>query len=80
MHGYIDGSSFQQVSVVQMATTTKASARLRHIQPEVDYDKSYEALKQPKKTVDIQVITFIHFFHLLLCIRFDGEIINFFDP
>ncbi|PWA77815.1 AAA+ ATPase domain-containing protein [Artemisia annua] len=48
----IAGSSFQQVPVVQMATTTRASARLRHVQPEVDYDKSYEALKRPKKTVD----------------------------
>lgn len=48
----IAGSSFQQVPVVQMATTTRASARLRHVQPEVDYDKGYEALKRPKKTVD----------------------------
>ncbi|KAM0001852.1 putative chromatin remodeler Bromodomain family [Helianthus debilis subsp. tardiflorus] len=48
----VAGSSFQDVPVVQMATTTRASARLRHVQPEVNLDQSYEALKRPKKTAD----------------------------
>lgn len=48
----IAGCSFQNVPVVQMATMTRASARLRHVQPEVNLDQSYEALKRPKKTVD----------------------------
>ncbi|MFS7924713.1 putative chromatin remodeler Bromodomain family [Helianthus anomalus] len=49
----VAGSSFQDVPVVQMATTTRASARLRHVQPEVNLDQSYEALKRPKKTADL---------------------------
>ena len=48
----IAGSSFQHVPIVQMATMTRASARLRHVQPEVNVDQSYEALKRPKKNVD----------------------------
>lgn len=48
----IAGSSFQNVPIVQMATTTRASARLRHVQPEVNLDQSYEALKRPKKSAD----------------------------
>ncbi|KAD4178172.1 hypothetical protein E3N88_26763 [Mikania micrantha] len=48
----VAGSSFQNVPVVQMATITRASARLRHVQPEVNLDQSYEALKRPKKSAD----------------------------
>ncbi|XP_071732509.1 ATPase family AAA domain-containing protein At1g05910 [Rutidosis leptorrhynchoides] len=48
----VGGSSFQNIPVVQTATTTRASARLRHVQPEVNLDQSYEALKRPKKTAD----------------------------
>lgn len=46
------GSSFPTTTVVQLATVTRASARLRNVQPEVNLDKSYEALKRPKKNVD----------------------------
>ncbi|XP_024961853.1 ATPase family AAA domain-containing protein At1g05910 isoform X1 [Cynara cardunculus var. scolymus] len=45
----IAGSSFHHVPIVHM---TRASARLRHVQPEVNVDQSYEALKRPKKNVD----------------------------
>nr|XP_043627674.1 ATPase family AAA domain-containing protein At1g05910 [Erigeron canadensis] len=48
----IAGSTFQNVPVVQTATMTRASARLRHVQPEVNLDQSYEALKRPKKSAD----------------------------
>ncbi|KAL8196047.1 hypothetical protein R6Q57_025047 [Mikania cordata] len=48
----VAGSSFQNVPVVQMTTITRASARLRHVQPEVNLDQSYEALKRPKKSAD----------------------------
>ncbi|XP_021752704.1 ATPase family AAA domain-containing protein At1g05910-like [Chenopodium quinoa] len=46
------GSALQQNPVVQTLTVTRASARLRHVQPEVNLDQSYEALKRPKKNVD----------------------------
>lgn len=48
----IAGSSFQHVPIVHIATMTRASARLRHVQPDVNVDQSYEALKRPKKNVD----------------------------
>ncbi|KAI3700618.1 hypothetical protein L2E82_45254 [Cichorium intybus] len=50
----IGGSCFQNVPVVQLATTTmtRASARLRNVQPEVNVDQSYEALKRPKKNLE----------------------------
>ncbi|KAI3756726.1 hypothetical protein L1987_56548 [Smallanthus sonchifolius] len=48
----VAGSSFQNVPVVQMATMTRASARLRHVEPEVNLDQSYEALKRSKKSTD----------------------------
>ncbi|KAL3514258.1 hypothetical protein ACH5RR_026975 [Cinchona calisaya] len=41
-----------QTPVVQMTAVTRASARLRNVQPEVNLDQSYEALKKPKKHVD----------------------------
>ncbi|XP_047319146.1 ATPase family AAA domain-containing protein At1g05910 isoform X2 [Impatiens glandulifera] len=49
-----DGSIFPTIPVVQLATAvTRASARLRNVQPEVNLDQSYEALKRPpKKTTD----------------------------
>lgn len=49
---------FQQqpsANVNQMGTSstiTRASARLRNVQPEVNLDQSYEALKRAKKNVD----------------------------
>ncbi|XP_057456261.1 ATPase family AAA domain-containing protein At1g05910 isoform X2 [Lotus japonicus] len=46
-------STFPVTPVVQLGTaTTRMSARLRHVQPEVNMDKSYEALKRTKKTSD----------------------------
>ncbi|KAL6342555.1 hypothetical protein AAG906_012410 [Vitis piasezkii] len=48
----LGGSVFTPTPVVQMATVTRASARLRNVQPEVNLDQSYEALKRPKKNVD----------------------------
>ena len=45
-------SSFTATPVVQLATVTRASARLRNVQPEVNLGQSYEALKRPKKNID----------------------------
>ncbi|KAM7255273.1 hypothetical protein ACFE04_020514 [Oxalis oulophora] len=54
--GYDDdlgmSSLFQSHPVVQLGTVTRASARLRNVQPEVNLDQSYEALKRPKKNPD----------------------------
>lgn len=44
--------AFQHAPVVQMATVTRASARLRNVQPEVNLDQSYEALRRTKKNAD----------------------------
>ncbi|XP_019253371.1 PREDICTED: ATPase family AAA domain-containing protein At1g05910 isoform X2 [Nicotiana attenuata] len=41
-----------QTPVLQLTTMTRASARLRNVQPEVNLDKSYEAPKRHKKQVD----------------------------
>ncbi|KAG5530837.1 hypothetical protein RHGRI_025711 [Rhododendron griersonianum] len=46
------GSSFPTTTVVQLASVTRASARLRNVQPDVNLDQSYEALKRPKKNFD----------------------------
>ncbi|CAK9161140.1 unnamed protein product [Ilex paraguariensis] len=48
----LGGSALPQTPVCQMATVTRASARLRNVQPEVNLDQSYEALKRPKKNID----------------------------
>lgn len=48
----LGGSMFIPTPVVQLTTVTRASARLRNVQPEVNLDQSYEALKRPKKNVD----------------------------
>ncbi|KAL5539523.1 hypothetical protein UlMin_045178 [Ulmus minor] len=48
----LGGSTFPSTPVVQLGTTTRASARLRNVQPDVNLDRSYEALKRPKKNVD----------------------------
>lgn len=48
----IGDSLIYQAPVVQMATMTRASARLRNVQPEVNLDQSYEALKRTKKSSD----------------------------
>ncbi|MBA0566943.1 hypothetical protein Golob_011715 [Gossypium lobatum] len=44
-------SSLPSVPVVQQGTITRASARLRNVQPEANL-QSYEALKWPKKNAD----------------------------
>ncbi|CAI0397077.1 unnamed protein product [Linum tenue] len=49
----IGGTIFPSTPVVQLGTAvTRASARLRNVQPEVNLDQSYEALKRPRKTAD----------------------------
>jgi hypothetical protein len=45
----LSGSILSLAPVVQMGTVTRASARLRNVQPE---DGDYEGLKKPKKTAD----------------------------
>lgn len=60
----MEGSSFPSTPVVQLGTVTRASARLRNVQPEVNLDQSYEALKRPKKNADAAhagIETFIEF-------------------
>ncbi|XP_021656830.2 ATPase family AAA domain-containing protein At1g05910 isoform X2 [Hevea brasiliensis] len=47
------GSIFPSTPVVQLTTVTRASARLRNAQPEVNLDQSYEALKRQKKNFDV---------------------------
>ncbi|XP_077212012.1 ATPase family AAA domain-containing protein At1g05910-like isoform X2 [Tasmannia lanceolata] len=42
------------IPVVQLATVTRTSARLRNVQPEVNLCQSYEALRRPKKTLDTE--------------------------
>ncbi|KAL0326315.1 UNVERIFIED_CONTAM: ATPase family AAA domain-containing protein [Sesamum radiatum] len=41
----IGGSAVTQTPVIQMMSITRASARLRNVQPEVNLDQSYEAIK-----------------------------------
>lgn len=48
----LGGSACHPNPVVQLATVTRASARLRNVQPDVNLDRSYEALKRQKKNVD----------------------------
>ncbi|KAF9663237.1 hypothetical protein SADUNF_Sadunf17G0017500 [Salix dunnii] len=48
----LGGSIFPSTPVVQLGTNTRTSARLRNVQPDVNLDQSYEALKRPKKTTD----------------------------
>lgn len=45
-------TTFPATPVVQLATTTRMSARLRHVQPEVNLDQGYEVLKRTKKIGD----------------------------
>lgn len=49
----VEGSVLSSPPIVQMATVTRASARLRNVQPEVNLSQSYEALKR-KKNVDTE--------------------------
>uniref|UniRef100_A0A6N2MMG1 Bromo domain-containing protein n=1 Tax=Salix viminalis TaxID=40686 RepID=A0A6N2MMG1_SALVM len=47
----LGGSIFPSTPVVQLGTT-RTSARLRNVQPDVNLDQSYEALKRQKKNAD----------------------------
>ncbi|EEF29338.1 ATP binding protein, putative [Ricinus communis] len=49
----LGGSIFPSTPVVQLGAVTRASARLRNVQPEVNLDQSYEALKRQKKNIDV---------------------------
>ncbi|KAE9620446.1 putative chromatin remodeler Bromodomain family [Lupinus albus] len=46
-------STFPATPVVQLGTATRMSARLRNVQPDVNVDRSYEALKRTKKNSDV---------------------------
>ncbi|KAK2435723.1 cell division cycle protein [Trifolium repens] len=48
----LGGTTFPATPVVQLGTTTRMSARLRHVQPEVNMDQGYEVLKRTKKISD----------------------------
>ncbi|KAJ6959191.1 ATPase family AAA domain-containing protein [Populus alba x Populus x berolinensis] len=48
----LGGSIFPSIPVVQLGTVTRTSARLRNVQPDVNLDQSYEALKRQKKNAD----------------------------
>jgi hypothetical protein len=48
----LGGTTFPATPVVQLGTTTRMSARLRHVQPEVNMDQGYEVLKRTKKIGD----------------------------
>lgn len=48
----LGGTMFSSNPAVQLGTVTRASARLRNVQPEVNFNRSYEALKRPKKNLD----------------------------
>ncbi|KAJ4905020.1 ATPase family AAA domain-containing protein [Raphanus sativus] len=48
----LSGSILGLAPVVQMGTVTRASARLRNVQPEVNIEREHEGLKKPKKTAD----------------------------
>lgn len=50
----LGGLSFPSAPVVQHAGVTRASARLRNIQPEISMHHSFEALKRPKKSTDTE--------------------------
>lgn len=46
------GDALPQNPILQSATMTRARARLRNVQPEVNLDQSYEALRRHKKHAD----------------------------
>ncbi|CAH9105164.1 unnamed protein product [Cuscuta epithymum] len=47
------GSTMVPQSPILVTSVTRVSARLRNVQPEVNLKQSYEALKRPKKNVDV---------------------------
>lgn len=48
----LGGDALPQNPVLQSATLTRARARLRNVQPEVNLDQSFEALRRHKKHAD----------------------------
>lgn len=46
-------TTFPSIPVMQLGTVTRASARLRNVQPQLNLDQSYEALKRSKKNADL---------------------------
>lgn len=50
----IAGLVLPATPVLQQTATTRMSARLRHVQPEVNLCQSYEALKRTKKNLDME--------------------------
>lgn len=48
----MEGLCLSSIPVVQLASVTRTSARLRNVQPEVNLSQSYEALKRGKKNTD----------------------------
>ncbi|KAL2328853.1 hypothetical protein Fmac_022280 [Flemingia macrophylla] len=48
----LGNSTFPATPVVQLGAGTRMSARLRHVQPAVNMDQSYEVLKRPKKIAE----------------------------
>ncbi|KAG8378409.1 hypothetical protein BUALT_Bualt08G0134400 [Buddleja alternifolia] len=48
----VEGHALLQTPVVQMMSVTRASARLRNVEPEVNLDQNYEATKRSKTHLD----------------------------
>ncbi|XP_058102404.1 ATPase family AAA domain-containing protein At1g05910 isoform X2 [Magnolia sinica] len=48
------GLGIPAMPVVQLANVTRTSARLRHVQPEMNLCQSYEALKRTKRNIDTE--------------------------
>uniref|UniRef100_A0A7N0TUE8 Bromo domain-containing protein n=1 Tax=Kalanchoe fedtschenkoi TaxID=63787 RepID=A0A7N0TUE8_KALFE len=48
----LQGSIFTNTPVVQLGTTTRTSARLRNVHPDVNLDQTCEAMKRPNKNID----------------------------
>lgn len=48
----LGGDALPQNPVLQSSTLTRARARLRNVQPEVNLDQSFEALRRHKKHAD----------------------------
>lgn len=47
-----DSSILQAAPVVQLVSVIRKNARLRNVEPEVDLSRSYEVLKQHKKSTE----------------------------
>ncbi|XP_043719072.1 ATPase family AAA domain-containing protein At1g05910 isoform X2 [Telopea speciosissima] len=48
------GTGFPNSPIIQHTAVTRASARLRNVQPEVNVTQSYEVLKRTKKNIDFE--------------------------